>query len=290
MATGALLEGDVLVTRSRTAVSALAAYHPVHQGPYNHAGVFVRNHAGEPMLLQVDERGCQLTPLERILEDLILVRVLRHTDVNADANPVAEPARKARDSRKAIRSVYTSDSTVSINCIGFVNKLYTDAGLDAPFSPHMDNLVAFAGDWYLHRIDTPLSAIASPNSALSNPRFKTVADWDNTLDGWLETERVIAERTVNALAQGADIRRPPLFYRMQIALITIGRGKEGLQSLADLVTQYKRMRKRIRKDVERYDDLAPVGEMTGILFSRLQNEFFENTSSEDPARKRRPLK
>ncbi|NOY82290.1 MAG: hypothetical protein GXP31_14925 [Kiritimatiellaeota bacterium] len=209
------------------------------------------------MLLHISGDALKVTPLEDMFRGLARIRVLRHRQVMPSDNPLAPVVRAwVKDRLGEIISVYAPPETGigRFSCVGFVDEIYRQSGLDPPFAPGEDDPVRFLLAWYDRKTSKGLAAVISANSALSNPNFRTVRTWKAPRFQLIVSEiaDAVIELTVSDLARGFDVRPAPFGSRWRIRIL----GALGVESPAmgrlDLFRiQYLRLVQRIERALVR---------------------------------------
>ncbi len=263
LATDKLLDGDVFLTRSPSAFSAVFAWHPRFKGPYSHAALFYRRPGdGKSMLLHISGR-LSVSPLEETLPRFARVRVLRHRRVGSDRNPlrgVIIPY-DSRECRERVPSLFDPQNRRreagdrgGYTCVAFANTVYEKAGLDPPFAPGLSDPIGAFLDWYAGKPGTTAGRQVSPNSPLYNPHFRTVLTWRNprVSDKWLDTTDAIVSAGAEKLRQGYEFRPPPVSSRTWFGLLAaLGRLSDIERRLGTLRIQYMRLVMRVLRELDR---------------------------------------
>lgn len=236
-----LRDGDLLLHYSPRPLNSFNRIFALPRGAYSHASLYVALPGGDGKVVDFTSSGIHEYPAEVVLEHsyrMALVRPRQTPDKGKLAEALADM--RSRFAAGSIKFDYTMRWTAEDDgryyCTEFVSRLYRRTGLPDPFPllprSHQDAKLNFWIAWVAGNMNMDFSLIVSPNTPLSLPDFRLMAEyrWDQPdaarRELILDTlfERIESYVRVEGLEPGT----PPPGSRLLLGLADMGVISDGL--------------------------------------------------------------
>ena len=295
-----LEDGDVILNDGLGIVSSFNRRFGYPAGPYSHATVFIERPNVGWRVVGYDDEGIKVSKPQLVLERNYRLALLR---------PVVKPPSGAlvlayqELKRRPLKFDYdmawpTVDSNQTY-CVGFISQLFRLAEPSASdwFPQPQKRPNDFWSDWAMQKLGLDISRIASPNSLLTNPHFRLLAEYVVEDDKMLLVEKWVRDTVLEKVEEflrddRLDIAPPKPGSRLTLSVAATGmidgiafarmpvvRQEKFISVYEFMVRVEERVNRTIRLNEEHAWDEDAVKSLTNSVANAFRDEFFVSPSA-----------